>query len=436
MSLIDSLAHKGISIVEGIGKGVQFVGTRSGVIPVQWQHDKRPGLVWRVPEPDSIPSSERITIASIFSKHQPIVVREFERAIVLDNGKFFAEMPGGAFDIAKVPIKGVIEIIWVSMSQSQHRWGVGGVMSADGITVGAFGTLYLQVVDATKFVLNLVTGQQAFSDDKIEAWIKNLVMGIMRREIALREIRALTAEREGFIESCREKLAPLFADWGLEFKHLEMVELNLPPEYREVVASVARASYARQTAVLNAQTNAEVIQIEAQASATAKLMSGSADVQIMALMQAQGLDPVKMETIKVLMEYAKAPSGNSGGALISGDLYKPQVFAMLSQTLTDPTIPSDVKQVLRQSYPQQTALIPAPVQSTATPHIEYIPATPPKPDTQPVAETQTERALTEEKIEQMIDSLDMQLSEGKLSETLYNRLREKWETKLAKLKAV
>src|SRR5581483_10144669 len=117
MSIFESLAQKGISLVEGFGKGVQYIGTRAGIVPVQWPHEKRPGLVWRIPEPEGTP--DRVTTASIFSHSQPVVVREYERAIVLENGRLYAELPAGVFDLTKVRVKGVLEIIWVTLNQSQ-----------------------------------------------------------------------------------------------------------------------------------------------------------------------------------------------------------------------------------------------------------------------------------------------------------------------------
>jgi regulator of protease activity HflC (stomatin/prohibitin superfamily) len=435
MSLIESLAHKGIEILQGVGKGVQFVGARAGAVPVQWPHDKRPGLIWRIPEPDDIPAFERVSVASIFAKKQPVLVREFERAIILDNGKFYAELPPGVMDISKVPITGIIEVIWVSMNQTKLRWGVGGVLTIDSVTVGAFGSLFLQIADATKFVMGLVYGQQIYTEDRIEEWVKGLIMGLMRRELASRDVRTLQLEREAFVESCRAALGPMLAEWGLEFKHIEMQELTIPPEYRQALQSVTMAGINRQAAVLQASADADVLQIGAQAEAGKRLMLGSADVQVMALMQAHGLDPIKMETIRVLLEYAKNP-GAGGGALISGDLYKPQVFAQLSQLLLDPTIPPDVKQNLRQAYPQQSAAISRPP-ALITPGtvVDHVPDSPSNLAAQPDVANLGEPAQTVERIHQTLDNLDMQLAEGKLSEATYNRLREKWETRLQQLQS-
>jgi hypothetical protein len=209
--------------------------------------------------------------------------------------------------------------------------------------------------------------------------------------------------------------------------------LILARHNRQALQSVTMAGINRQAAVLQASADADVLQIGAQAEAGKRLMLGGADVQVMALMQAHGLDPIKMETIRVLLEYAKNP-GAGGGALISGDLYKPQVFAQLSQLLLDPTVPPDVKQNLRQAYPQQSAAVPTQL-ALITPGtlVEHVPDPPRNLAAQPDVAKSGEPAQTVERIHQTLDNLDMQLAEGNLSEATYNRLREKWEARLQQL---
>jgi hypothetical protein len=309
-------------------------------------------------------------------------------------------------------------------------------MTEDGVTVGAFGTIFLQVSDATKFVFSLVAGQQTYTEDKIESWIKNTVNGAMRPELASRNVHSLMAERDTFVQACKNKLTPLFDEWGLQFKHIEMVELTVPVEYRQAVEDVTLAGFGRQKAIIDAKTEAEVVQLKAQAQANARLMAGTADVEVFALMQAHGPDPVKMETIKTLVEYAKAAS--TGGGMISGDLYKPQVFAMLSQVLLDPTIPGGIRQTVKQMFPQQSAKIPdLPAAGDPAPlkpllsngHPEEV--SPAQITVSPVPST--ESPLTIEKVNAMLDSLDIQLAEGKLSEGTYNALRQKWEGRLREM---
>jgi len=163
-------------------------------------------------------------------------------------------------------------------------------------------------------------------------------------------------------------------------------------------------------------------------------MSGTADVEVFALMQAHGLDPAKMETIKTLMEYAKTAS-TGGGSMISGDLYKPQVFAMLSQVLLDPTIPGEIRQTVGQMFPQQSSKLTA-LRSSNHPHVQpSLPVGDPPSQVTVSPVPLTDVQLTIEKVSAMLDGLDLQLAEGKISEGTYQSLKAKWERKLSDLKA-
>src|SRR6185503_8310623 len=97
--------------------------------PLSWDHDARPGLIWRVPDP-------QIPGASIFSRVQGILVRDFEQAIVLHNGSFHARLTAGVYDLQKMPIKDLMEVIWVSTQQTQHKWGAGKVINVENISLG------------------------------------------------------------------------------------------------------------------------------------------------------------------------------------------------------------------------------------------------------------------------------------------------------------
>jgi len=420
MSFIESLAQKGIDLVEGVGKGVTSIGTRMGVVPVEWPHDRRPGLVWKVPEPEATPSSERVTVSGIFSKRQPIVVREYERAIVLENGKLYAEIPSGLYNITKVPLKGRIEIIWVTLSQSQHPWGADGI-SLDGIAVGAHGSVFVRIHDATKFVLQMIVGKQVFTEEQIRSWIRGLVAGIMRRELALRKAMVLNAERDAFVEACRKDLSPLLVEMGLEFKHIEVEGFNLPPEFRSVLQGRTLVDLDRDRALIEADTKAKVTQIEALAEADRRRELGAADGEVADYQRRLGLDPLRMKAVDALVEYAKARQ-NSGGAAVSIDLDPGRIFSMLTNVLGDPTVLPQVKQDLRRSYPQEAAAIPQ-LTAAAEP-------SPTAPDGASV-----EAPMTVERIKTMLENLDMRLADGKISEETYKKVTQTLERKLQDLQA-
>jgi regulator of protease activity HflC (stomatin/prohibitin superfamily) len=439
MALIDWLEFK-----------VKDVGSRIGAIPIQWPHERHPGLVWRIPEPESVPKELRVTAASIFSNKQPVLVREYERAVVLESGRNSGELEPGVYDIAKARVVGQIEIIWALMRQMQLRWGVGGILTGDSVEVGAHGLAYAAINNASQFVLSFAVETHIVDQSRVEAWLKGAVSDVMRTEIAARDVMTLQVEREAFIEACGAKLARRFAEFGMEFRHLEIGDFNIPPAYKQARQAVTLAGFEQQKALIDAHRDAQIRQIQASAEANARLALGSADVEVMALLQRQGIDPVKMKMIETLMEYAKNPSSGDG-AMISGDLYKPQVFAMLTRTLVDPQVPEVVKSTLREKYPEHLlpaggappvaapapaappspAAVPEPAPASSAPAPATAPETPAAtpPATAPAAE------LTREQIQQTIDNLDMRLAAGEIKESTYEMLVGKWHKKLAELDA-
>jgi regulator of protease activity HflC (stomatin/prohibitin superfamily) len=396
MGLFDFLKQKGIEF-QGAAKDV---ATWAGYTPVRWDHVKRPGLIWRVPEPDTLPPLERVTLSSLIK--QPILVRETERAVVLNEGKYYAEMEAGIWDLKQAPLKGTLEIVWVSVEMLQFDWGVGNVFTTDNVKVGGYGTLTVKISDASKFALGMVLNKSVpFFKEGMDEWLRSPVAGVMRHVMANSPALQLLREREAFFNVCREQLSKQFADWGLSFETIEMLELNLPPEFQHALqATGLMGDTQRKAAQLDAINAAGLRQIEAQANANASLLEGAAQVQLMTLMQASGIDPLKLKTIEALNAYGSTPS--AGGLL--GDPAKGQVFAALAGNML-----------------AQSASVPP----AAVPPQPALPAASPIPS--------TDAPLTRDQIQKTIDGLDQQLAEGKISEATYQRLVAKWEKKLAEL---
>ena len=417
MGVINWLLFKVGGLVDSVEDAATGMATRGGRMAIQWPHDRRPGLMWRVPEPESVPRAERVTTASIFVSKQPIVVREYERALVLQDGRNVGVLEPGVYDLSRAPVTGRIEIIWVLLRDAQLRWGVGGVMSADFVTVGGHGKVIVSIGDVEKFVLQFTAGREELTQKALEDWVRDLVGGVIRQQFASRTAQEINVDREGFVEVCRDKLAGLFAEWGLTFKHIE-VDINLAGEYTAAAQQVAVTGFRNQQALLEAQMEAQKKQLEAAAEANAMLSKGAAEVRIMNMLQQSGLDPMRLEMVKALQTYAATPSG--GGGLIGGDLHKGQAFATLTQALLDPGVPPQVKQTLRDSYPEEARRIEAPAAAPAAPALTEAPAA-------------SGAAMSRERIEQMIESLDLQLAEGKINDEQYEQRVARWEKRLAEL---
>ncbi len=424
MTSAQELSPLGIGLVESIGNWLRGLGVRAGFVPLGWDHDRRPGLVWRVPDPE-------FGGASILSSMQGVLVREAEQALVLHNGTVYAELLPGVYDVRKMPIKDYVDIVWVSTQITQHKWGVGRVINREDITIGAHGFVFLRVADVRKFVLTVLAGRRCYTQQELEDWVFSIVSGIMRTQIAASTIRDLMQAQEEFVTACRNRLAEAFGEWGIEFRNLIVNQFDVPQEYRDAVARVTLARYERDSALIAAEAEAEAMRIRSKAEAEARLTLGGADVELLGRMQALGLDPVRMKAIEALTQYAQLAAETGGGSDSSSDMVKMMLFMQMSRLLTDPGMPGEAKDMLRAQFPAEAARVAqlppvagAPAAEAGGEMIEAQAA--------PAAEPAVPERV---RVQRILDNLDERLAAGEIQEATYDRLRAKWEARLAELDA-
>jgi regulator of protease activity HflC (stomatin/prohibitin superfamily) len=423
------LAERGINLVDSIGNWMQTQGLKTGFVPLGWDHDLRPGLVWRIPD-------QGVRSAVTLAKVQGVLVREYEQAIVLHNGTFYAELPPGVYSIQKMPVKDYVDVIWVSTQITRHKWGVGRVLNVEDITIGAHGYIMIRIADVRKFVLGVVAGSRKYSQQDLEDWVFGIVSGIMRTQIAVTTIRDLMQSQEGFARACSNRLAEAFNEWGISFENLVVNQFDIPQEYRDIVARVTLSKYQRDTTIIEAEAEAEALRLRSEAEAAARLTTGGAEVEILARMQAFGLDPVRLKTIEALAQYAElaAQAGGGGG---DSDMAKMMMLMLMSRLLNDPGMPAQAKQYLQTQFPMETMRaeqLPAPASNPDVQAGDDVSEEEPGeelevPQPKPEDVSEDERA----RIGQVLDNLDERLAAGEISESTYERLYAKWERRLEAL---
>jgi membrane protease subunit (stomatin/prohibitin family) len=333
-----------------------------------------------------------------------------------------------------MPIKDYVDVIWVSTQTTQHKWGVGRVLNVEDITVGAHGYIFLQIEDVSQFVLEVIAGKRHYTTDDLEDWVFSIVSGIMRTQIAGTTVRDLMQAQEEFARACGNRLAETFGEWGIAFKNLVVNQFDIPQEYRDVISRVTMARYERDKTVIDAEAEAAATIIRSKAEAEARLTTGSAEVELLARMQAFGLDPIRLKSIEALAEYARlaAESGGGGGGGGSGsDMASMMMFMQMSRLLNDPGMPNEAKQMLQSQYPLEAKRVeqlqaPAPAADSQAADTEAAAAA---AAGQPATADRDERA----RILAVIDNLDERLAAGEISESTYERLCAKWERKLEAL---
>ena len=376
----------------------QQIATRFGEAPLQWPTQANPAaIIHRLPR-------DPHARASIFAKRQTIVVSEGERAIVLENGKAGGTLEPGRYVFEKARVVGSLDIVWVRCGQRMLKWGLGNVASSDGIQISANGVLYVRVVDVLPFNNEVIQGRENLVDLDLQAYLLPRLQGALRATIARFPALELQSQRESFHASARGALAQALQTLGLELVDFEAVEIGYPAEFKAAIARAALAEASGRGAVVEAQYAAHTRQLEAAAEAQAQLTTGLAQIQLMAGMQAQGIDPLRLKAMEALETLAANPAQG----MLLGDPRAGLIGQIAMASLTAPPV------------------VPIQASPAAQPPAALAPPAPPLPA---AASPDAERA----EIERQIDSLVSRLAEGAITEATYQKLVERLESKLARL---
>lgn len=382
-------------------QAVQGFGTRAGAVPLQWPAGPRGSLIYRLPRDPHLR-------ASIFATEQTIVVNEGELAVVLEDGKSHGALEPGRYVFQKSRVTGSLDIVWIVTGQQTLKWGIGNVTSTDGIQLSANGVVYLRVDDGRLFNSEVVQGAVTLAEVDLQRFLMPRVQGVLRTVLAAWAALDVQSQRDVFVDAVKQSLGETFRAMGLAIVDFEVVEINFPPEFRAVIAQAAMATHSGRAALVEAQTRAQMLQLEAAAQANAHLLAGSAQVQVMAQLQAQGIDPLKLKALDALQTFAANPP--QGGMMIGGDGGRAALFGHLAAASVTPGVPVAV----------------------APPALAAPPASPPLPTATPAGEPAS--VATPADLERQLDALTERLAEGKISEETYNKLSARLEAKLQQLK--
>jgi len=298
MGLADWILNLGIR-VEQAATGF---GTRAGAVALQWPAGHGGGsVIYRLPR-------DPHQRASIFAAAQQIVVNEGEVAVVLEDGKSMGDLPPGRYVFQKARVTGSLDIVWIRTGQQSLKWGVGNVASTDGIQISANGVAYVRLLEGRLFNSEVVQGAITLTEVELQRFLMPRIQGVIRTTVAKAQALELQTQREVFTDAVKRALSETFAGLGLGIVDFEVVEINFPPEFKAVIAQATLATHGSRAALIEAQTRAQMIQIEAVAQAQAQLASGIAQVQVMAQLQAQGIDPLRLKALEALNTYAEHPS--------------------------------------------------------------------------------------------------------------------------------
>ncbi len=165
------------------------------------------------------------------------LVREYERALFIRDGKIFQEFGPGTHTASKLSSMTKAYLIYVSLMPFQLKWGLPETMSKDTVRVGAFGTIELQMEDSKIFFANVLGPKKRYMKHDLREDLLDNVQGVIRSELAALTVKEIYLERDVLISVVRGKLQELFKSRGFDYKRLEIQGINIPENIKTALES-------------------------------------------------------------------------------------------------------------------------------------------------------------------------------------------------------
>lgn len=228
MSLMDKLTGEFIDIIE-------------------WLDDSHDTLVYRFERyGNEIKFGAQLTVRQA---QAAVFVNEGELADVFDPGMYTLEtqnlpvlstLQGWKYGFSS-PFKA--EVYFVSMQRfTDLKWGTKNpIILRDPefgmVRVRAFGTYTIRVADPVAFITEIVGTDSHFTTDEITSQLRNLIVSRLATAVGQAKIPVLdmAANYEQLSQFIRTRIAPEFANYGLELTNLLVENISLPKEVEAVM---------------------------------------------------------------------------------------------------------------------------------------------------------------------------------------------------------
>ena len=256
-------------------------------------------LVWKHPAED-------------FNTVSQLIVHESQEALFFRDGQALDLFGAGRYTLhtqnipllgalVKLPFDGVspfhCEVYFINKTEEMAiRWGTDSRVSfmdptyGFPMTIGAGGEMTLSVADSRRLVIKLVGTEALLSRDKFVSYmraiinlkVKPFLSSVMQQgEFTIFDV---DAHMEEFSQTLHQMLIPEFADYGIDLRRFMVINVAKPeddPNYHRLLDLHARqtldvkeAQIRKQVAVIEAEQDAQVNVIAAEARAEGRRREG------------------------------------------------------------------------------------------------------------------------------------------------------------------
>jgi len=181
-----------------------------------------------------------------FAKMKFIGVRDFEKALYYENGKYVGQLSGGLYEIEKKARTRATEVVWFDPGIMSMNWGVShnlGIppMTSDGYAVGGSGDMTLQINDPEALITNVVVGKLSFTDSEFKELIFSLIQVSFRdvmKTVSIKEFYSLSKDK--FSSRMKTVLGEQFMKYGISLDNIQLLNAAHPENIQSEVDAILR----------------------------------------------------------------------------------------------------------------------------------------------------------------------------------------------------
>lgn len=218
-----------------------------------------------------------LVILVVFLASAVKILNEYERAVVFRLGRTLAEPKGpGIFFL--IPV--IDKMVRVDLRTVTFDVPPQDIITRDNVTLKVNAVIYFRVTDPLKSVLAIEN--YLFATSQLSQTTLRSVLGQVDLDELLSSRETLNAKLQGILDTQTEP-------WGIKVTHVEVKQIDLPPEMQRAMARQAEAERERRAKVIAAEGE---FQAAKQLAAAAEEMSSNSST--LALRYLQTLKEVSM----------------------------------------------------------------------------------------------------------------------------------------------
>ncbi len=182
---------------------------------------------------------DHVAWKTLLSTGQSIMIGEGEGAAQVQGGKLVRSLPYGTSQMTNPGEEASsrpLGVLFTKTSLQTMNWGQSEMATADGILVGASGTIGLRLSDPAKLLSIFPAGQSYFSQKDMKILLSRLLGSTLEGIISqLKWLNLLVGGKKRLAETITAQVRTQLGSFGLELTDLEVSSLMLPDELRRAL---------------------------------------------------------------------------------------------------------------------------------------------------------------------------------------------------------